>query len=122
VFNEFALVDLGDQGIRLCVIMPLADFGFFRSTGPDAAHPERIRPNALVPDEVRKSFEWQFESGQLFLPWAKANTTLAGTCLLAVAFILDSAWMVTRSPAGLPAPDDEYVVQIYLVLPSRQWG
>jgi hypothetical protein len=33
VFNEAALVDLGDQGIRLCVIMPLADFGFFRSTG-----------------------------------------------------------------------------------------
>jgi hypothetical protein len=56
VFNEAALVDLGDQGIRLCVIMPLADFGFFRSTGTDAAHPWRIRPNAFVPGEVRKSF------------------------------------------------------------------
>jgi hypothetical protein len=33
VFNEAALVDLGDQGIRLCVTMPLADFGF--SEAPD---------------------------------------------------------------------------------------
>jgi hypothetical protein len=119
VFNEAALVDLGDQGIRLCVIMPLADFGFFRSTGSDAAHPWRIRPNAFVPGEVRKSFE--AARSQLLFPSPRANTTLAGTRLPVVGFNLDSAWMVQRKE-GVPAPDDECSVQIYLVLPSGQWG
>jgi hypothetical protein len=85
VFNVAALVDLGDQGIRLGVIMPLADFGFFRGTGSSPAHPWRIRQNTLVPDEVRKSFETV--RSQLLSPSLNASTTLTGTSILAVASI-----------------------------------
>jgi hypothetical protein len=119
VFNVAALVDLGDQGIRLGVIMPLADFGFFRGTGSSPAHPWRIRQNTLVPDEVRKSFETV--RSQLLSPSLNASTTLTGTSILAVSFNLESAWMFQRKE-GVPAPDDEYSVQTYLVLPSRHGG
>ena len=119
MFDDLGHVDSRDQGILLCVIIPLADFGIFRSTGSNAVHPWRIRQNTLVPDEVRKSFE--AVRSQLLSPSLKANTTLTGTRILAVGFNLESAWMFQRKE-GVPAPDDEYSVQTYLVLRSRRWG
>jgi len=92
---------------------------FSLHSGKDERRRWKIRPFAFVPGEVRKSFE--AARSKLLFPSPKVLTALAGTRLPGVGFNLDSAWMVRRKE-GFLAPDDEYVVQIYLVLPSRHGG
>ena len=72
-----------------------------------------------IPGEVRKSFS--MARCKLPFPLPRALITLAGTRLRAVGFNLESAWMVQRKE-GVPAPDDEYVVQIIWCCHHAQWG